>query len=137
MKAFSLQNPKSLEAAVELLGTSRDAKARDKVKLLAGGQDLLTEMKEHLVEPERLVNLKGIAGLDRIEIDPLGALSIGALVDDRGASEDAKRAATLWRCSAKPPPRSRARRSAASAPSAATCASARAAGTTATRTRAA
>jgi xanthine dehydrogenase YagS FAD-binding subunit len=47
---------------------------------MAGGQDLLGEMKEHLIEPAQVVNLKHIAGLDAIEIDKTGALTIGALV---------------------------------------------------------
>jgi len=80
MKSFRLVNPKSLDQAVALADTGRDPKARDKKKILAGGQDLFTEMKEHLVEPEELVNLKGIPDLDRIEIDGAGNLSIGALV---------------------------------------------------------
>ena len=79
MKAFRLHNPKTMEQALALLDTGRDPKQRDKKKLLAGGQDLLTEMKEHLVEPEDLVNLKGVPDLDRIEIDSKGGLSIGAL----------------------------------------------------------
>ena len=41
---------------------------RRNVVPMAGGQDLLTEMKEHLVEPERVVNLKSIPGLDAIEV---------------------------------------------------------------------
>ena len=79
MKAFELVNPTTLEQALEALPTARDAK-RDSVKLLAGGQDLLTELKDHLIEPETLVNLKRIPGLDRIEIDGAGNLDLGALV---------------------------------------------------------
>jgi xanthine dehydrogenase YagS FAD-binding subunit len=79
MKAFTLANPTTLDQAVELLAQRAKRGARERVQLLAGGQDLLTEMKEHLAEPELLVNLKGIGGLDRIEIDAAGALSIGAL----------------------------------------------------------
>lgn len=82
MKAFTLKNPATLDQAIELLsGRSKGGArgSRGKVQLLAGGQDLLTEMKEHLAEPEVLVNLKRIAGLDRIEIDASGAATIGAL----------------------------------------------------------
>ena len=80
MKAFRLANPTSVEQALELLAAGTQRGARSRAQLLAGGQDLLTEMKEHLAEPEVLVNLKGIAGLDRIEVDGSGALTIGALV---------------------------------------------------------
>lgn len=76
MKTFSLLQPKTLEQAVQLL-VSKDGNARR--KLLAGGQDLLTEMKEHLEEPDELVNLKGIPGLGEIELDALGHVRIGAL----------------------------------------------------------
>ena len=79
MKAFTLANPTSLEQALELLAAGNQRGSRGRAQILAGGQDLLTEMKEHLAEPEVLVNLKGIAGLDRIELDASGTLTIGAL----------------------------------------------------------
>jgi xanthine dehydrogenase YagS FAD-binding subunit len=79
MKAFTLANPSTLDQAIGILAARRERGAHGRVQVLAGGQDLLTEMKEHLAEPEVLVNLKGIGGLDRIEIDAAGALSIGAL----------------------------------------------------------
>lgn len=93
MKAFELIQPTTLEAALQTLPGARDTKAKDSVKLLAGGQDLLGEMKEHLIEPQTLVNLKTIPGLDRIEHSADGSLSIGALVTlsrleaDRGVRE--------------------------------------------------
>ena len=80
MKAFELHNPATLAAALELLPAPRDTKAHGKIKLLAGGQDLLTEMKEHLVEPDVLVNLKSIPGLDALDFTPDGSVTIGALV---------------------------------------------------------
>src|SRR5687767_2027423 len=80
MKAFELLSPSTLEQALELLPAPRDRAREGKVKLLAGGQDLLGELKEHLIEPEQVVNLKSLPGLDRIEIGADGALSIGALV---------------------------------------------------------
>jgi xanthine dehydrogenase YagS FAD-binding subunit len=89
MKAFRLHTPKSMEQALALLDTGRDPKQRDRTKLLAGGQDLLTEMKEHLVEPEDLVNLKGVPGLDRIAIDAGGNVAIGALATIAAVEEDA------------------------------------------------
>ena len=82
MKAFTLKNPTTLDQAIEILGAGARSGARGshgKVQLLAGGQDLLTEMKEHLAEPEVVLNLKGIPGLADIQIDALGTLSIGAL----------------------------------------------------------
>ena len=48
--------------------------------LKAGGIDLIDHLKEHLVEPPRLVDLKSVPGLDRIAVEPDGSLRIGALV---------------------------------------------------------
>jgi xanthine dehydrogenase YagS FAD-binding subunit len=46
----------------------------------AGGIDLLDHLKEHLLEPPRVVDLKRIPGLDRIVVLPDGTLRIGPLV---------------------------------------------------------
>jgi len=77
MKAFKLHNPSELEAALALLDTP-EARA-GKTRILAGGQDLLTEMKEHLAEPDALVNLKHIPGLDGIAAGGAGEIVLGAL----------------------------------------------------------
>src|SRR5580765_4375022 len=79
MKAFRLANPTTIDQVVEILKANRQRGARNRAQVLAGGQDLLTEMKEHLAEPEVVVNLKGIGSLDGIRADPSGALAIGAL----------------------------------------------------------
>jgi xanthine dehydrogenase YagS FAD-binding subunit len=47
--------------------------------LKAGGIDVLDHLKEHLLEPPRLVDLKRIPGLDGITVEKDGALRIGAL----------------------------------------------------------
>ena len=78
MKAFKLANPTTLDQAIEVLRANRQRGARGKAQVLAGGQDLLTEMKEHLAEPDVVVNLKGIRDLDAIR-DDADELSIGAL----------------------------------------------------------
>src|SRR5262245_5731846 len=79
MKAFELVNPTTLDQALEALPSGRESKPNS-VKLMAGGQDLLGEMKEHLIEPAQVVNLKHVPGLDTIELDKSGAATIGALV---------------------------------------------------------
>ncbi|HVS11691.1 MAG TPA: xanthine dehydrogenase family protein subunit M [Planctomycetota bacterium] len=91
MKAFELVLPASLEQALaELPEPARGREtARESVKLLAGGQDLLGELKEHLVEPERVVDLKRIPGLERIEPAPDGSIGIGALATVAALGEDA------------------------------------------------
>jgi xanthine dehydrogenase YagS FAD-binding subunit len=73
MKAFEFVNPSSLKEVPALLGPNRE-----KAVLLAGGIDLLGELKEGLVEPDRVVNLKAVSGLNAIKADGKG-LRIGAL----------------------------------------------------------
>lgn len=72
MKSFEHVNAASLAAATNLLG--QDGHSRP----IAGGTDLLTQMKLGIVEPGRLVNLKTIPGLDSITSGESG-LKIGAL----------------------------------------------------------
>src|SRR5947207_5405050 len=80
MKAFEWTSPTTLNEAVEML---KSAPASDDVdnaaRPIAGGQDLLTTMKEYITRPTRVVNLKSIRGLDKIESDGKGGLRIGAL----------------------------------------------------------
>lgn len=78
MNSFDLYNPTTLPQAIALLDPMDSNNRR--VRLMAGGQDLLTELKDRLVEPESVVNLKGIPGLDRIAYDARTGLRIGALV---------------------------------------------------------
>lgn len=74
MQRFELARPTTLEQARELLAEKPGAVLR------AGGVDLIDHLKEHLLEPERVVDLRGIPGLDRIDIEPDGTLRLGALV---------------------------------------------------------
>jgi xanthine dehydrogenase YagS FAD-binding subunit len=74
MNAFELYNPRNLAQASELLGND-PAKAQ----LIAGGIDLLTELQARIIEPSRLVNLKSVPGLNRIQLDNRG-LALGPLV---------------------------------------------------------
>ncbi|MGP0092405.1 MAG: FAD binding domain-containing protein [Xanthobacteraceae bacterium] len=54
--------------------------AQDAVVFKAGGIDLLDLMKEGLMQPRRIVNLRSITGLDRIVEEEDGGLRIGSLV---------------------------------------------------------
>jgi len=81
MKAFEWVSPASVGEAVSLLKSAPAAKDSDEwARPIAGGQDLLTTMKEYVTRPVRVVNLKGIRGLDRVEPDGKGGLRVGALV---------------------------------------------------------
>ena len=81
MKAFEWASPTTINDAVKLLQASAATHDPDDApRPIAGGQDLLTTMKDYLTRPERVVNLKNIRGLDRIEGDGKRGLKIGALV---------------------------------------------------------
>ena len=72
MNAFQWTEATSVEQAIGQL----DGKA----VLKAGGVDLLDLMKEHLIEPTRLVNIRNIKGMDRIVDDEKNGLRIGPMV---------------------------------------------------------
>jgi xanthine dehydrogenase YagS FAD-binding subunit len=74
MNRFELARATSPSQAKELLAE----KAGSVYK--AGGIDLLDHLKEHLVEPPRVVDLKTIPGLDKVTVGPDGSLRIGTLV---------------------------------------------------------
>jgi len=85
MKAFEWSSPATIDDAIAQLsvGLNADDTQNDPYESprpLAGGQDLLTTMKEYLVRPPRVVNLKTIGGMDKIEGDAKSGLKIGALV---------------------------------------------------------
>jgi xanthine dehydrogenase YagS FAD-binding subunit len=48
--------------------------------LKAGGIDLLDHLKEHLIEPPRLVDLKSVPGMQEVAAEPGGSIRIGPLV---------------------------------------------------------
>lgn len=73
MRKFDLIEPKSLSEACALLGNDADAKA------VAGGTALLTIIKQGLLLPKALVNLKKIGDGATIDFDPVRGLRIGAL----------------------------------------------------------
>lgn len=79
MKSFEWTNPRTINEAVKLLSVSGGADIDEAPRPIAGGQDLLTTMKDYTSRPARLVNLKHIRGLDRITLNARG-LTIGSLV---------------------------------------------------------
>ena len=74
MKAFEYATPKGDRQAIGLLGQNWDDAA-----VFAGGTELLSLMKDGIVAPKRLVNIKQIPGLDKVTFDASG-MRIGALV---------------------------------------------------------
>jgi len=79
MKAFEWANPATIDEAVKLLNDESAIDIDEAPRLIAGGQDLITTMKEYSSQPSRVVNLKSIRGLNKLSLDAKG-LTIGALI---------------------------------------------------------
>ncbi len=77
MDSFSLSLPTSLDEAIARLP---EDVFDSSVQLMAGGQDLLTELKGYLTAPDEVVSLGGVPGLDSIQPHTNGTIAIGALV---------------------------------------------------------
>lgn len=84
MRPFDYASPTTREQAVELLAAQPGQAAA-----LAGGSDLLALMKDGVVAPGRLVNLKKIQGLQGIRYAADTGFRIGALttIDELATSE--------------------------------------------------
>jgi carbon-monoxide dehydrogenase medium subunit len=79
---FAYAKARSVAHAVELLG-------EDEARLLAGGQSLIATLNMRLSRPSLLVDINGLAGLDRIALKN-GQLEIGALVRHAEAERSAE-----------------------------------------------
>ena len=79
MKTFEWTNPANVNEAVKMLTVSAPGDIDEAPRPIAGGQDLLTTMKDYTSRPVRVVNLKNIRGLNQIKVNGRG-LTIGALV---------------------------------------------------------
>ncbi|MBI4321924.1 MAG: xanthine dehydrogenase family protein subunit M [Chloroflexi bacterium] len=74
MKRFEYYEPRSVGEATTLLST-----LVGDVAVLAGGTDLLNQMKREELSPNSLINLKSITGLSYIHLDGSRSVRIGAL----------------------------------------------------------
>lgn len=74
MDKFSYVNATSLKQVTSLLSNS----GWGEVMLIAGGTDLLSELKEYIETPKTLINLKTLPDMDGISSDASG-IKIGAL----------------------------------------------------------
>lgn len=77
LRRFRLEEPGSVKEVSELLGRFGES-----AKIYAGGTELLLAMKEGLIQYERLIDVKGVKGLNGVKINN-GAISIGALCTHR------------------------------------------------------
>jgi carbon-monoxide dehydrogenase medium subunit len=76
---FEYFNPKTLEEALKLLSQYGD----DECKVIAGGQSLIILMKQRLITPNYLIDIKGVSDMDYITFDEKEGLKIGALATHR------------------------------------------------------
>lgn len=70
---FEYHKPKTVSQTLKLLAKFK------KAAVLAGGTDIIAEIKEEMTSPEALIDIKGLSELDKIEYKN-GKLTIGALV---------------------------------------------------------
>jgi len=75
---FEYFAPKTLKEALKLLD-----QYRDDYKVIAGGQSLLIMMRQGLIKPGHLIDIKGISELNYIKSDAKKGLKIGALTTHR------------------------------------------------------
>lgn len=78
MRNFEYVKVGSVREAIEVL-----SKYGEKAHVLAGGTDVLVKLKEKHIEPEILVDIKGIPGLKGIEYRDGGGMRIGPLTTIR------------------------------------------------------
>jgi carbon-monoxide dehydrogenase medium subunit len=78
IKEFTHYAPKTLKEALAILD-----KLGDDYKIICGGQSLLIMMRQGIVQPDNVVNIKGIEELSYIKYDSNKALKIGALTTHR------------------------------------------------------
>lgn len=84
MRDFEYFEPATLDAAVALLQS-----CKGKTSLIAGGTDLLVQMKEHIRQPDHVINIKKIPGMDELDYDERTGLRIGALTTTRAVETSA------------------------------------------------
>jgi xanthine dehydrogenase YagS FAD-binding subunit len=83
LRAFEYTSPKGKRQVVGLLG-----QRWEDAEVLAGGSDLLGLMKDDIVHPKRLVNVKEVEELRGISFTPQRGLRIGALMTLVDVSEN-------------------------------------------------
>jgi len=90
MNPFTYSSPADLPSALDLLG-----KQWGRTEILAGGTDLLALLKDDIVTPSQLVNIKKVGDLDSLTVDANKGLQAGCLVTLDELARD-KRVAQLY-----------------------------------------
>lgn len=78
MKDFEYFAPKTVEESLSLL-----SQYKEESKIIAGGQSMLVIMRQGLLAPENVVDIKGITALDYMTYNEKEGLRIGALTTHR------------------------------------------------------
>jgi carbon-monoxide dehydrogenase medium subunit len=78
MKKFEYFSPQDVKEAYHLLSRYPEG-----AKIIAGGQSLLILLKQRLIRPSYLIDIKGISDLDYVRYDDRDGLRIGALTTHR------------------------------------------------------
>jgi carbon-monoxide dehydrogenase medium subunit len=78
MKDFEYFAPKTVEESLSLL-----SQYKEEAKIIAGGQSMLVVMRQELLTPEYVIDIKGITALDYLTYDEREGLRIGALTTHR------------------------------------------------------
>ncbi len=76
MKAFEYLKPASLSEAIAMR-----VKYGDKAVILNGGTDIVIQLRERLISPDYVIDIKHIEGLNEIRFNPKDGLYIGACVN--------------------------------------------------------
>ncbi|HEX6883275.1 MAG TPA: FAD binding domain-containing protein [Planctomycetota bacterium] len=85
LPAFELREPRSLAEAVALLSEHGES-----AQLLAGGTDLVPNMKHELFTPKVVIALAGVPELHGVRVEPDGTLVLGALTTLDALAADAR-----------------------------------------------
>jgi aerobic carbon-monoxide dehydrogenase medium subunit len=85
LREFKYLNPKTLSEALKLLEKHKD----DEYKIVCGGQSILIMMRQGLVVPDYVIDIKGITELSYIKGDAKKGLKIGALTTHRAIEKSA------------------------------------------------
>jgi CO/xanthine dehydrogenase FAD-binding subunit len=78
MKDFEYVAPKTVEETLSLL-----SQYKEESKIIAGGQSMLVVMRQGLLAPEVVIDIKNLPGLDYITYNEREGLNIGALTTHR------------------------------------------------------
>ena len=78
------ERPQTIDAAVALL-----AGAPSRTRVLAGGTDLLVQLRAGMIEPDLVVDIKNLPGMHEINAED-GGFRIGAAVSGAELSEHAE-----------------------------------------------